>query len=182
MTKGPRVVEYQDRWVQDFAWIRDELSRALAAVPHESIEHVGSTSVPGLAAKPVIDVDVIVLPAHVSSAIAALVAIGYRHQGDLGLEGREAFKAPDEGPRRHVYVCVAGSLHLRNHLAVRDVLRRRPDLRDAYAETKLSLVAQPGLEMASYIVGKSAILQRVLDESDLTPEEKAAIHRINRGA
>ena len=58
------------------------------------IEHVGSTSVPNLCAKPIIDLDVVVHPEDVPAAIAAVEALGYRHEGDLGVAGREAFAGP----------------------------------------------------------------------------------------
>jgi GrpB-like predicted nucleotidyltransferase (UPF0157 family) len=143
------------------------------------VEHVGSTSVPGLAAKPILDVDVIVARDQVPAAIAALARIGYVHRGDLGVTDREAFTAPDEQPPRNVYLCVTGTLHVRNHIAVRDVLRARPDLRDEYARTKLTLAAEPGMDIEAYLAGKSRILQRVLAESDLTEDERARILQLN---
>lgn len=105
--------------------------------------------------------------------------VGYEHRGDLGVPQREAFHAPDDGVRRHVYVCVDGTLHVRNHLAVRDVLRRRPDLRDAYAGVKLALAADPAMDIDTYVAGKSQVLQRVLAEADLTDAERAEILRLN---
>jgi GrpB-like predicted nucleotidyltransferase (UPF0157 family) len=80
---------------------------------------------------------------------------------------------------RHVYVCVAGTLHVRNHLAVREVLRRRPDLGEAYADVKLALAADPGMDIDAYVAGKSEVLQRVLAVSDLTDAERAEILRLN---
>ena len=117
--------------------------------------------------------------ADVPAAIVALVSVGYVHRGDLGVTGREAFFAPDE-PRRHVYVCTAGTTNVRNHLAVRDVLRSRDDLRDAYASVKLALSVEPGIDIDTYIAGKSAVLQQVLEVSgEFTDDELAAIHRLN---
>lgn len=173
------VVPYSPAWPRLFEEVAAELRAALREVPSASVEHVGSTSVPGLAAKPVLDIDVIVPGGQVPAAIAALESIGYTHRGDLGVKDREAFTAPDESPRRHVYVCVAGTLNLRNHLAVRDVLRSRPDLREAYAAVKLRLAADPAMDIDTYIAGKSAVLQQVLAESDLTAEEKLEILLLN---
>jgi GrpB protein len=185
-----------------------------------SIEHVGSTSVPGLAAKPILDIDVIVEAAHMNAAIEALESVGYVHRGDLGLEGREAFDAPDDGPRRNVYFCTAGTLNVRNHLAVREVLRRRDDLRDtyepvaqrdqaqiptpdvrrrgrhggtcggwndlrgfcetgSYATVKLRLAADPMMDIDTYIPRKFAVLQHVLADSELTPDERQRILWLN---
>ena len=68
---------------------------------------------------------------------------------------------------------------MRNHLAVRDVLRARPDLRDEYAAVKLTLAADPRMDIDTYVAQKSAVLQRVLAESDLTAEERFQIRRLN---
>lgn len=101
------------------------------------------------------------------------------HRGDLGVTGREAFVAPDDDPRRHVYVCAAGTLNVRNHLAVRDVLRRRDDLRDEYAAVKTVLAATPGIDITSYTAGKSAVLQKVLAVAGLTDDERHRIRRLD---
>ena len=172
---------YSDDWPAQFADVAQRLGDALAGVPGAVIEHVGSTSVPGLAAKPVIDIDVIVPRERVADAIVALAGSGYVHRGDLGVTDREAFVSPDDEPPRNVYVCVEGTLHVRNHLAVRDVLRRRTDLRDRYAAVKLELSRDPEMDIARYLAGKSAVLQDVLALSDLTAAEKAAIYRLNTG-
>jgi GrpB-like predicted nucleotidyltransferase (UPF0157 family) len=173
------VVAYSDDWPLAFERVAVDLRHAVGEVPGASVQHVGSTSVPGLAAKPILDIDVIVGRDDVKTAVAALEAIGYRHRGDLGVTGREAFFPPDDEPRRNVYVCEAGTLNVRNHLAVRDVLRRRDDLRHAYAAVKLDLAADPEMGIDTYIARKSDVLQQVLAESDLTPEDLRAIWELN---
>lgn len=174
------VVAYRAEWPIQFAAVATELRRALRDVSSAVVEHVGSTAVPGLAAKPILDIDVVVDPPQVPDAIAALEAFGYQHRGDLGIAGREAFTAPDEQPRRHVYVCQAGTSSVRNHLAVRDVLRARDDLRDEYASVKRRLAAEPDVDVDTYSARKSDVLQRILAESPLvTDEERSQIHRLN---
>ena len=173
------VVPYDEEWPDRFASIARVLETTLGTVPGAAVEHVGSTSVPGLAAKPVIDVDVIVDREHLPAAVTALESVGYVHRGDLGVTDREAFRAPGDQPRRNVYVCVAGTLHVRNHLAIREVLRRRPDLREQYATVKLALAADPAMDIDSYLAGKSAVLQEVLAAADLTDEERLEIWRLN---
>ncbi|MFD7077280.1 GrpB family protein [Nocardioides sp. NPDC059952] len=173
------VVAYDPSWQDRFEKVAAALRGALADGPAASVEHVGSTSVPGLAAKPILDIDVIVAPEDVPAAVAALERLGYAHRGDLGVAGREAFLAPDEDPRRHVYVCAAGTLNVRNHLAVRDVLRRRDDLRDEYAAVKLALAADPAMDIDTYIARKSDVLQKVLAASDLTDAERRQILSLN---
>ena len=174
------VVPSSAAWAQDFELVAAALRPALGRIPGARVEHVGSTSVTGLAAKPILDIDVIVDRSDVPAAVAGLVGIGYVHRGDLGVVGREAFFAPDESPRRSVYVCEAGTVNVRNHLAVRDVLRANDVLRDAYAAVKLSLASDPALDIDAYIARKSAVVQRVLEASgEFSDDELAAIRRLN---
>ncbi|MFK4836445.1 GrpB family protein [Microbacterium sp. ZW T2_14] len=178
---GITVVPYSREWPEQFARVAGDLERALGDVPVLSIEHVGSTSVPGLAAKPVIDIDVVVRREDLPATITALVAAGYTHRGDLGVADRESMAAPDDDPRRNVYVCVEGTLHLRNHLAVRAILRERPDLRDRYGAIKTELARDPTMNIEQYLALKSPVLQDVLALSDLTDAEKRAILAVNTG-
>lgn len=179
---GITVVPYRREWQDQARAIEADLRAALHAVRIDAVEHVGSTSVPGLAAKPILDIDVIVQRHARAAALAALDHAGYEHCGDLGLTDREAFTAPDEDPARNVYLCVAGTLHVRNHLAVRETLRRRADLRERYGAVKLQLAQQPGMDIGRYLAGKSAVLQDILALSDLTVQERQAILAVNPGA
>lgn len=172
------VVPYSKAWPAEFARVAEDLASALAGIP-SAVEHVGSTAVTGLAAKPILDIDVIVSADRVADAIRSLERVGYVDRGELGVDGRHALEAPDDTPARHVYVCAVGVLAVRNHLAVRDVLRRRPDLRDEYGAVKRALADDPTMDMGRYLAGKSAVLQKVLAESDLTADERAAILRLN---
>ena len=88
------VVEYDPAWPQRFEQLRREYAAALAAagVPVTAIEHVGSTSVPGLAAKPVIDCDIVVAEQDVTAASQVLTSLGFRPEGELGIPLRWAFK------------------------------------------------------------------------------------------
>lgn len=176
---GITVEPYSPDWARQFCLVADALEAALAGLPVASIEHVGSTAIPGLRAKPVLDIDVIVARDVVPDAISALERAGYAHRGDLGLTDREAFEAPDEAPARNVYLCVAGTLHVRNHLAVRAALRAHPALRDRYGRVKQRLASEPDMDIRHYIAGKSAVLQDILAVSDLTAEEKQQIYALN---
>lgn len=91
---------------------------------------------PGLAAKPIIDVDVVVDAADAEQASRALSHIGFEVRGDLGVPGRLAFLTPERFAPSNTYVMTDGSLALRNHLAVRDVLQADSALRDEYAAVK----------------------------------------------
>lgn len=173
------VVAYSCEWPGQFRRVADDLLAALVSIGSVEVEHVGSTSVPGLAAKPVLDIDVIVDRADVGATLAALSRIGYVHRGDLGVVGREALKAPDAHPRRNVYVCSRGALGARNHLTVRDVLRARPDLREKYAAVKLALATDPDIDIDTYIAGKSAVLQHILAIGGIDAKDRLEILRVN---
>lgn len=174
------VVDYQPAWPDAFDEIRDELTRILAGVDVIAVEHVGSTSVPGLAAKPVIDVDIVVSRAALPQAIAAMEAGGYEHLGEMGIVDRHAFR-PRGGPRRNVYVTVEGCLSLRNHLGVRDVLRADADLRREYGELKQRLANQfTQDEIDLYVEAKSVVLQKILDRAGIHPDELDEIEELNR--
>ena len=150
----------------------------LAAVPIRGIEHVGSTSVPGLAAKPVIDIDVVVDRAHVRGAIDALGAAGYHDRGEVGIPDRHSLRAPDDALRRNVYVVVEGSLALRNHLAIRDALRRDEQLRTEYAALKRRL-AEEADDIDDYVARKTDLIVRILSTAGFTRAELDAVRAIN---
>ena len=148
---------------------------AAAGVPVLAIEHVGSTSVPGLAAKPVIDCDIVVAEPDVAAASQVLVSLGFTPEGELGIPLRWAFKEPARLAGTNTYVIVAGSLSLRNHLAVRDILRADPDLRDRYAAVKQQAGATAA-DIDEYGRGKNAVIQQILAAAGLTDAERAAIN------
>ena len=147
---------------------------AAAGVPVVAIEHVGSTSVPGLAAKPIIDCDIVVAPDDVPAASATLVGLGFRTLGELGIPARWAFKEPRRLAGTNTYVVVDGCLSLGNHLAVRNVLRSDPVLRDEYAAVKRRVGLSAG-DIDEYGRGKNATVQRILAAADLTEAERASI-------
>jgi len=175
------VVEYDPRWPGRFAQLSDRVWPACSDAGALAIEHVGSTSVPGLAAKPVIDLDVVVRSdADLPPVRAALERLGYRFRGDLGVPWRYAFHAPDEPAiRHHLYVCVAGSVALQNHLLVRDSLRADPARRERYAALKRELAAR-ARTIDEYIDGKTDYLVRLLADAGLAGDDLRGVEAINR--
>ncbi|EDU40778.1 arabinogalactan endo-1,4-beta-galactosidase [Pyrenophora tritici-repentis Pt-1C-BFP] len=174
------VEQYNTEWPQQFERIKADLEGYLQGVDYLSIEHVGSTSVPGLAAKPFIDVDIIVTRDNVQSVIDALIANGkLDYLGELGVVDRHAFKDPSTTTRHNIYVCVDGAPQTRNHLSLRNTLCNNPTLLSEYATTKLALAAT-STNIVDYIVGKSAIIQKILQASNaFSKEDLAAIARAN---
>lgn len=128
-------------WPAEFERLRTRIAGAVGDVA-VAVEHVGSTAVPGLAAKPVIDIVVVVEPHDLQTAIERLVAIGYVHQGNLGVEGREAFGVPEGERRHHLYVSPTDSEELRAQLAFRDRLRANRELAAKYEGLKRELAVR----------------------------------------
>jgi GrpB-like predicted nucleotidyltransferase (UPF0157 family) len=174
------VIDYDPAWRTQFKQLRSIILPAIgdAAV---AIEHVGSTAVPGLAAKPIIDIDVVVAsPTKVSVAIERLAVIGYEHHGNLSVEGREAFGNPPGSPWHHVYVCVQGGTALQNHLALRDYLRSNSGAVAKYGQLKRQLATRFPTDIARYIDGKTDFILKVLRTRGLTDNQLIAIDAVNR--
>jgi GrpB-like predicted nucleotidyltransferase (UPF0157 family) len=156
------VSDYDAEWPVLFRQIAEPVRRALGEIV-ASVEHVGSTAVPGLAAKPVIDVDVVVRSAEdVPAAIERLRKLGYVYQGDKGIHGRDAFMWPPDAPRHHLYVVVEGSKPHVDHVRFRDYLRNHPQVAREYAELKRALADQHKTDRASYTEAKAEFISRVL--------------------
>lgn len=170
------VVDYDAAWPERFEALRTEYADALRAarVPVVAIEHVGSTSVPGLAAKPIIDCDIVVVEQNVEAATNVLVNLGFTPLGELGIPQRWAFKEPARLTGTNTYVIVDGSLSLRNHLAVRDVLRTNTQLRDRYAAVKRR-VGAVAADIDDYGQGKNAVVEEILAAASLTDAERTSI-------
>ncbi|WP_350280073.1 GrpB family protein [Kribbella sp. HUAS MG21] len=157
------VVDYDPDWRVWFAEIHARLTPYLAGLPHV-VEHVGSTAVPGLAAKPIIDVDVVVPSADlVPAAIERLAAAGYRHQGDQGIAGREAFAQPADAVHyHHLYVVVEGNKAHQDHVVLRDHLRRSAADRERYAIRKRELAHLLSTDRTAYVEGKGALVEELI--------------------
>ncbi len=173
------IVPYDPTWPAAFETLRASLLETFAGAEdlRVRVEHVGSTSVPGLLAKPIIDIDVVVASEDgVARAIGALGRAGYEHQGDLGIPGREAFRAPsDGGPARHLYVVVDGNRPYRDHVDLRDYLRTHPAEAREYATLKAALAARfptDGPEdREAYTDAKADFIQGVLAAARRSPEK-----------
>jgi GrpB-like predicted nucleotidyltransferase (UPF0157 family) len=156
------IEEYDPQWPRTFESLRSRISAALGPMA-VAIEHIGSTAVPGLAAKPIIDLDVLLCSdSDLAPAIAALASLGYEHHGDLGIPGREAFRNPLSGFPHHLYVCSPNRDEYRRHLAFRDHLRSHPGDASAYADLKRKLAAQFGPNRDAYTEAKTEFINEIL--------------------
>ena len=156
------VVDYVEAWPTQFEEIARPVRGALRDL-RAQVEHVGSTSVPGLAAKPVIDVDVVVPSADsVPAAVERLRALGYTYQGDKGITGREAFMWPPGTRAHHLYVVVAASRPHADHIEFRDHLRQHPDVAREYGALKTALADQHREDPIGYTGAKTDFIAEVL--------------------
>jgi GrpB-like predicted nucleotidyltransferase (UPF0157 family) len=161
-----RVAAYDERWPALFGAESTRLQAALAAAGLDvALEHMGSTAVPGLAAKPIIDIlGGLRVEGDRMAAIAALVAAGYVHRGEQGIPGRDFFRRGD--PRRyHLHLTVIDSAFWNDHRAFRDWLRAHPEVAAEYARLKVELATRHPGDRESYTDGKTEFVRRVLDEA-----------------
>ena len=129
-----------------------------------AIEHVGSTSVQGMSAKPCIDIDVVIKDYSVFDIIVGKLAdIGYIHEGDLGIKDREAFKYTDKPhlQTHHLYVCPQYSTELHRHITFRDYLRTHPEAANEYSKVKEKAAQLFPDDIDSYIEFKSPCIAKL---------------------
>ena len=157
------VLPYDEGWKSAFEEIRKEIEETLGDLII-GVEHVGSTSVVGLSAKPCIDIDVVIRDrSAMDGVIAGLAAMGYIHEGDLGIRDREAFRYTDKPhlQKHHLYVCPRDSEELRRHITFRDFLRSDPEAAREYGAVKERAAQLFPEDMDGYIQYKSHCIQRL---------------------
>jgi GrpB-like predicted nucleotidyltransferase (UPF0157 family) len=156
------VHKYNPDWVILFEELRDLVLPVLSDLI-VTIEHVGSTSVPGLAAKPIVDMDVVVpTQADIHTVIQRLATLGYIHEGDLGATGREAFIPPADVTWHHLYLCTKENAEYKRHILFRDYLRSHPEEAKIYGDLKLELSQRFNNDRLAYTNAKSDFVQEIL--------------------
>lgn len=156
------VVDYQSTWIDEFQRYAEQLKPILEGLVI-GIEHVGSTGVVGLAAKPIIDIDIVISSRVVlERVLQKLATAGYKHIGNDGIPGREAFAWPSER-RHHLYVCAVNARNLHNHLIFRDYLREHPEVAAAYGQLKKRLAQKCRQDAEAYCEAKTEFIQRTIE-------------------
>jgi GrpB-like predicted nucleotidyltransferase (UPF0157 family) len=159
-----RVVSHQERWHEAFAEERQVLDEHLGAIAVD-IQHVGSTSVPGLNAKPVIDIAVaLASPADLDECRERLGGLGYLDRGDRGANGGYLF-VKERGPNvrtHHLHVVTIDDPQWGNYLRFRDMLRADDELMASYAALKQELQARLPEDRERYTIGKASFIRHVL--------------------
>ena len=160
-----QVLEYQDTWPGQFSAVAEEI-RSAVAVPSAVIEHIGSTSVPGLCAKPVLDILVGVTSlAEAEAAVPALFAAGfvYRPEYEQAIPDRRYFvRSPGRYLRVHLHAVVLGAALWKQHLQFRNHLREDAKLRESYSALKRELALAHAADKAAYTAAKAPFIQQVL--------------------
>ena len=157
------VLPYDVAWQSAFKKIKVEIEEAIGNLMI-GIEHVGSTSVAGMSAKPCIDIDVIIKDYSVFAAVVdGLKAIGYIHEGNLGIEGPEAFRYTDKPhlQTHHLYVCPMDSKELHRHLVFRDFLRNNPEAVKKYSDVKEKAAKLFPDDIGKYVAYKSPCIEEL---------------------
>lgn len=154
------VVEYDPRWPGEF----ERESRAIAGVltcPVVAIHHIGSTSVPGLCAKPIIDLLLVVARVgDLDGQVERMAALGYLARGELGIPGRRYFSRGIDRRTHHVHAFAGGDANVARHLAFRDYLRQHPAVMAEYGELKRRVASSCGHDIEVYMDGKDPFIKR----------------------
>jgi GrpB-like predicted nucleotidyltransferase (UPF0157 family) len=175
-----RIEDYKTEWAQQFEQLKAVIWPAVKAYA-EAIEHVGSTSVPGLAAKPVIDIDIVVSErSKLAPVIEALKRIGYDHLSTMGIEDREAFRSQQPIHHHNLYVCIEGGVALQNHLLLRNALRKNSNLRDEYSQLKKGLAQKYPDSIDSYVEGKTDFILKILESGGIHTDHLGSIRAANQ--
>ncbi|WP_419960443.1 GrpB family protein [Psychrobacillus sp. BM2] len=180
MEQKIKMEKYNPVWEKNFRCLSSIYQNKLGDLIL-SVEHVGSTSVKGLSAKPIIDIDIVIQNNHLlPPVIKGLEELGYYHEGDLGIKNREAFARTNQNVPKdnegtiwmehHLYVCLLSSDELRRHLIFRDYLRDHPEALRTYESLKREL-ARSTNDRESYTQGKGYFIESILNN----PQEDSNI-------
>jgi GrpB-like predicted nucleotidyltransferase (UPF0157 family) len=157
-------VSYDPIWESEFkrveTYLFDLLKDNIIA-----IEHIGSTSVIGCSAKPILDIDLVIEnQTDFDSVKMILESVGYAHRGDQGIEGREVFKRmfEDDFMAYHLYCCQKNSLELLRHLSLKTYLGEHPNVRDEYGLLKMRLAEEFPEQILDYMDGKDDFVKQML--------------------
>ncbi len=158
-------VNYDPHWTEEFKKVKIYL-QSLIKDHIVEIEHVGSTSVVGCAAKPILDIDIVIAcSADFEPVKKILESVGYVHMGDQGIVGREVFKRTfeDEFMAYHLYCCTQDSPELLRHLSLRNYLMNHPDEVIHYSDLKKELAQRFPTSIDDYINGKDSFVRQMLE-------------------
>lgn len=181
------IMPYDTSWPKIFNELK-KIYLQLLSDDIISIEHVGSTAIPELYAKPVLDIDIIISSKSIlGNIISKLESVGYIYRGELGIEDRYAFsQSKEEVPynistkswmKHNLYVCVEGSLSLQNHLLLKDFLLQNSEKVKEYSILKQKLALQYSNDIDNYVKYKTPFIVDILEKQGI---DKVAIDQIKK--
>ena len=177
MTSSIRLVDYDPQW----PILYEEGKVSILGVIGDfilDIQHIGSTAVPGLGAKPIIDIMVAVRQlALVEKCVEPLQTIGYEHLGEYGIPGRHYFRKPPGHPRstHHIHMVERESDFWERHILFRDFLRTHPKEAQRYYQVKRELAANFASDRDAYTEAKKSFIESVVNKaraSKITDSQK----------
>jgi GrpB-like predicted nucleotidyltransferase (UPF0157 family) len=155
------VCSYKEKWALEFEQEK-EILKIIFKDEIIDIHHIGSTSVPGLKAKPTIDIMPVVKDIHnIDHYNEAMRDIGYEPKGENGIPGRRYFQKGGDQRSHHVHIYKAGSEEITRHLAFRDYLLTHPEDKERYGDLKEKLAQQFPYDVKSYIKGKDRLVREL---------------------
>ena len=169
-TKKVIVLPYDNSWKSAFEKIKQEIESAIGDLIL-GIEHVGSTSVEGMSAKPCIDIDVIIKDySTFDIVVSKLDTIGYTHEGNLGIKDREAFKYTNKPhlQKHHLYVCPQYSKELLRHITFRNYLQSNQEAVKKYSLVKETAAKLFPNDIEKYMAYKSHCIEELYAQCGLT--------------
>lgn len=170
MAIAVELVPYDPRWLEDFERISDKLQRLLAPYVM-AIEHIGSTSIPGIAAKPLIDIDIILRSAaDVPAATRILLVENYQPRGNRYDDDVWAFMRRDGRPPERIYLCPPDNRTHERRLIFRDYLRTHPAEAAAYAALKLELAQLHRYDGDRYTAEKRHFVDAIIEKASDKPK------------
>lgn len=174
-----QVSPYNPEWKTWFLELRKQIWPQVSDLVLD-IVHVGSTSIEGMSAKPIIDIDIVVDDMENFEAIKGrLSRLGYTHVGDLGITGREVFNLDYEHKiPHHLYLCSSDSGAYRNHILLKKHLTENPDAFKRYNDLKLGL-AETSDSIDSYWRSKTLLILEFLEKEGLSQDELESIRNDN---
>jgi len=174
------VVKYNPEWLELFHSEKLKLNQALAKLV-KNIYHIGSTAVPGLAAKPIVDIMIEVSSFDALERLTPVMnALGYEAKGEFGIPGRRYFRKGGTNRTHQIHVFKINDVNLKRHLAFRDYLISHPNIMQEYANLKTQLAIRFYNDIKSYCEGKNQFIKHYESQAIAWSNEQHKHHQSNK--
>ena len=166
MVRRIQVVPHDPNWSKLFRAEADEIT-AILGQEVVAIHHIGSTAIPGISAKPIIDLLVEVHDIEkINDFNEEMIELGYQPKGEFGIPGRRFFiKGDDANRTHHIHTFQTGNPRIERHLNFRDYLRAHPEEAQAYSRLKEELAQRFPEDIESYMEGKDGLIKEIEREA-----------------